>query len=82
MRKTALMLRCVPRFGFDNSEVRTIDLDVPPGVEEEELRHAVQFFFSSRGISDALYDIDVDDYGFFAIINDEIYDWDWGTPLL
>lgn len=82
MKKTALMVRCVPRYGFDNAEVRTIDLDVPRDADEETLRHALTFYFAGRGISDAVYDVDVDDYGYFAIINDEVYDFAWGTPLL
>ncbi len=76
------MIRCVPRFGYDNTEVRTIDLDVSQHAEEEELRHAVYFYFAARGISDAVYDVAVDDDGWFAIINDEAYDNAWGTPLL
>lgn len=82
MKRTALMIRCVPRFGYENTEVRTIDLDVNPDAGEEELRHAVNFYFATRGISDAVYDIAVDDDGFFAVINDEAYDMQWGTPLL
>jgi hypothetical protein len=40
------------------------------------------FYFAARGISDALYDITVDDDGFFAVVNDEAYEMQWGTPLL
>ncbi len=76
------MIRCVPRFGYDNTEVRTIDLEVGREAEEEELRQACYFYFAARGISDAVYDIAVDDYGYFAVINDEAYDVQWGTPLL
>ena len=76
------MIRCVPRFGYDNTEVRTIDLEVAREAEEEELRQAVYFYFAARGISDAVYDIAVDDNGYFAVINDEAYDVQWGTPLL
>ena len=82
MKKTALMIRCVPRFGFENTEVRTVDLDVPRDADEETLREALTFYFATRGISDALYDITVDDDGFFAVINDEAYAAHWGTPLL
>ncbi|MCK4341475.1 MAG: hypothetical protein KAY37_07120 [Phycisphaerae bacterium] len=82
MKRTALMIRCVPRYGFDNTEVRTIDLDLARDAEEELLREAVYFYFAARGISDAVYDIDVDDDGYFAVINDEAYDIQWGTPLL
>ena len=34
------------------------------------------------GGGDAVYDIEVDDDGYFAVINDEAYDVRWGTPLL
>ncbi len=82
MKKTALMIRCVPRYGFDNTEVRTVDLDLPRDVDEATVREALTFYFASRGIGDALYDVGSDDYGFYAIINDEAYDSRWGTPLL
>lgn len=82
MKKTALMIRCVPRFGFDNTEVRIIDLDVLAGADEAGLQAAVEFYFASRGISDAVYDITTDDDGFFAVINDEAFDAAWGRPLL
>ncbi len=82
MRKTALMIRCVPRYGYENTEVRTVDLDVPRDADERQLHEALRFFFMTRGISDAIYDVDVDDDGYFAVINDEAYDWDWGAPLL
>ncbi len=82
MRKTALMVRCVPRYGFGHTEVRMIDLDLPRDVEEEQLRSAIYFYFASRGIADALYDIQTDADGFFAVINDEAYEAEWGTPVL
>lgn len=82
MRKTATTMRCVPRYGYDSTEVRTIDLDVAPGADEPELRERVRFWFAVRGIADALYDLDVDDNGFFAIINDEAYAQSWGTSVL
>jgi hypothetical protein len=82
MKRTALMIRCVPRFGYDHTEVRAIDLDVTRDTHETELREAVQFYFAARGISDAVYDVGVDDYGFFAVINDEAYEMEWGKPLL
>ena len=83
MKKTALKIRCVPRFGFEDTEVRMVDLDVPPQhMDERPLRDALNVYFASRGINDAVYAIDVDDSGFFAIINDEVYDVPWGEPLL
>jgi hypothetical protein len=59
-----------------------VDLDVCDPHDEDELRLAVHVFFSARGVADALYDIDVDDNGYFAIINDEAYCDDWGVSLL
>jgi len=82
MRKTATTIRCVPRYGYAATEVRTIDIDVPDDVDERELLDAVRFWFASRGIADAIYDLDTDDNGYFVIVNDEAYANDWGTPLL
>jgi len=82
MRKTATQIRCVPRFGYENTEVRMIDVDLPPDVEMDELAEALRFWFASHGIADALYDIDVDDNGYFAIVNDEAYGHAWGTSVL
>jgi hypothetical protein len=59
-----------------------IDLDVPRTVDTESLREAITYYFSMRGIGDAVYDVSIDDDGMFAIINDEAYDGAWGTPLL
>ena len=80
--RTATTIRCVPRYGFVNTQVRTIDLDVPTSAEERELLELLRYWFASRGIADAVYDIDVDDSGYFAIVNDEAYLHDWGTRLL
>jgi hypothetical protein len=82
MKKTALQVRCVPRVGCENTEVRTLDLDLPHDTSEATLHNALCFFFASQGISDAVYAVDVDHYGFFAVINDEAYEYAWGTPLL
>ena len=82
MKKTALMIRCVPRCGFDSTEVRTVDLDVPQSSDEEQLRYALDSYLRACGVDQAVYDIAVDDDGFFAVINDEAYDFEWGTPLL
>jgi hypothetical protein len=82
MRKTATTIRCVPRYGLNDTQVRTIELDAPLHAGERDLRHVLEFFFASRGVADAVYDIDVVDYGYFAIINDEAYEYEWGTPLI
>ena len=81
MRKTATKIRCVPRYGYDDTEVRTIDLDITHNDDENELLRALRFWFASRGVADAVYDLAVDDNGFFAIVNDEAYAFDWGTPV-
>lgn len=82
MKKTALTVRCVPRYGFDDTEVRTVDLDLPTVADEQPLFEALNLYFAARGIVEAVYAIDVDDDGYFAIINDEAYDTDWGRSLL
>jgi hypothetical protein len=82
MRKTATTVRCVPRCGFDRTEVRGVDLDLIDAADELELLRALQGWFAARGIADAVYDLDVDNNGFFAIINDEVYDEEWGSPIL
>jgi hypothetical protein len=82
MKKTATTIRCVPRYGFSNTQVRLVDLDLPQDADERELLQALEHWFSLHGLSDAVYDIDVDDEGYFAIINDEVFERPWGTPLL
>lgn len=82
MKRTVTAIRCMPRFGYDFAEVRTVDLDLPPGYDETLLRVILERYFNALGVHDAVYDIDVDNYGFFAIINDEAYYEDWGRPLL
>jgi hypothetical protein len=82
MRKTLTTLRCVPRYGYDHAEVRTIDLDLLDTTDEHELLAAAQNWFAHRGIADAVYDIAVDDNGFFVIVNDEAYRHAWGEALL
>ncbi len=82
MKRTALAIRCVPRFGYENTEVRVVDLDLPHDAEEDSLRQALTFYFAMRGLNEAVYDIDADDNGFFAVVNDEAFAAAWGTPLL
>jgi hypothetical protein len=82
MKNTATKIRCVPRYGYDCTEVRTIDLDAVSDPGEQQLLGLLKFWFAARGIADAVYGVDVDDYGYFAIINDEAYEQPWGTPLL
>lgn len=82
MKKIATSFRCVPRYGYDDTDVRLIDIDLPMEPDEQEMLETLRFYFSSRGIAEAVYDIAVDDDGFFAVINDEVYAYDWGTSLL
>ncbi len=82
MKRIATTVRCVPRFGFDNTEVRTIDLDGVDDASERQLLEALERWFALRGIADAVYDIQADNNGLFAIINDEAFEEEWGTPLL
>jgi hypothetical protein len=81
MRKTLTTVRCVPRYGFEHTEVRTIDLELRDVADEHELLAALQTWFNQRGIADAVYGIDVDDDGFFGIINDEAYQEQWGEAV-
>jgi len=82
MKRIATTIRCVPRFGYENTEVRVVELDLPHDADEQELQEALSFWFSSRGIADAVYDIQLDDNGYFAVVNDEAYRQPWGTPVL
>lgn len=81
MRKTLTTLRCVPRFGYDNTNVRMVDFEVDE-VDYDSLLESLQRWFAMRGIADAVYSIEVDDDGFFAVVNDEAYENEWGRPLL
>jgi len=81
MRKTLTTVRCVPRFGYDHTQVRTVDLDLFDTTDEHELLAALRVWFAQRGIADAVYDLTTDDDGFFAIINDEVYREDWGESV-
>jgi hypothetical protein len=82
MRKTLTTVRCVPRFGYGYADVRTIDLDLLDSTDEHELLAALQSWFAQRGIADAVYDIATDDDGYFAVINDEAYEEEWGVTIL
>ena len=82
MKKTVASVRCVPRYGYDFAEVRSLDVEIAGSLHDEEvLKEAIERHFLSMGIGDAVYDMDVDDDGFFAIINDEAYQDDWGEAL-
>lgn len=82
MKRTATTIRCVPRYGYPGTEVRTLDLDLPEDLEDDALLEALRLWFALRGLPQAVYDLGVDNDGYFAIINDEAYSRAWGTPLL
>lgn len=82
MKRVATTVRCVPRFGYANTEVRTVELDLGEDPDSDDVRAALELWFAQRGIADAVYDIHPEHDGYFAVINDEIYDREWGTALL
>ncbi len=82
MKKTLTTVRCVPRFGYEYAEVRTVDLELSGERNETELLASLRRWFSEHGIHDAVYDVETDDDGLFAIVNDEAYQNPWGDPLL
>lgn len=81
MTRVVTNVRCVPRCGFDYTQVRTVDLEAPANVDQAQLHRLLNHWFVQRGIEEAVYAIELDDRGYFAIINDEAYRQPWGTPL-
>jgi hypothetical protein len=71
----------VPRFGYEYTQLRLVDLDVSEHAEAEEIMNILRLWFASRGIADAVFDLDRDDEGWFAIINDEAFEREWGEHL-
>ena len=69
------------RCGFDNTEVRTVDLEAPANADQAQLHRLLNHWFVQRGIEEAVFAIELDDKGYLAIINDEAYHQPWGTPL-
>ena len=82
MKKVATTVRCVPRYGYENTQVRVVELEMPEGDDERVLRAVLVRWFAQIGIADAVFDIDVDDDGFFAVINDDAFAHNWGEPVL
>ena len=82
MKKTLTTIRCVPRYGYDHTDVRIVELDLIDEVDERELLGVLRAWFEMRGISEAVYDVAFDDDGIFAIVNDEAYHEQWGASLL
>ena len=81
MTRVVTNIRCVPRCGFEYTQVRTVDLEAPAHAEEHDLHRLLNHWFVQRGIEEAVYAIEVEDKGYFAIINDEAYKESWGTKL-
>jgi hypothetical protein len=81
MKRTLTTIRCVPRYGYDFASVRTVDLDLPEGWDDDDLKPILETWFGQRGIADAVYAVEVDDDGFFAVINDEVFHVAWGEEL-
>lgn len=81
MRKTLTTIRCVPRYGYDFAKVRSVDLDLPEGWDEHNLQTVLTRWFAERSVADAVYDIEVDDDGFFAVVNDEAFHEQWGEEI-
>lgn len=74
-------LRCVPRLGLPHTQLRAIDIDINEDAEDFQLRETVDQWFAQQGIADAVYDVEFDDEGLLAVINDEAYSHDWGIVL-
>jgi len=81
MMKVATTLRCIPRLGLPHTQLRTIDVEFDEHAADEQLRILLSGWFAQRGIADAVYDVDFDDEGPLAIINDDAYLHDWGVIL-
>ncbi len=82
VKKTLTTIRCVPRYGFEFANVREISIGISPDQDGEEMLQALNAWFEAHGIVDAVYAIDFDDDGCFAIVNDEAYESEWGRPVL
>jgi hypothetical protein len=81
MKRTLTTVRCVPRYGYDHAQVRTVDLELPEGWDDELLDGILATWFAQRGIADAVFAIEVDDDGYFAVINDEAFHEEWGESV-
>jgi hypothetical protein len=81
MKRTLTQIRCVPRFGYDHTSVRLIEVDTP-AANHEALMDALRNWFAMRGMTDAVFALDFDDDGAFAIVNDEAFHHEWGESVL
>jgi hypothetical protein len=81
MNRVTTTLRCVPRLGLDHTGLRVIDIDIASDADDRALFLATELYFAQRSIADAIFDIDYDDDGPLAIINDEAYLQSWGEAV-
>lgn len=81
MVKVATSVRCVPRFGYDFTDVRMVSIDVPRDFGHAELHDALNRWFRSIGLEDAVFAIETDDNGYFAVVNDEVFERPWGESV-
>ncbi len=81
MTRIGTVVRCVPRYGYDFAEVRAVELGVSRDAGESEVHAALERWFAAIGLDDAVFAIETDANGVFAIINDEAYHVRWGKSL-
>lgn len=81
-KKISTTIRCVPRFGFANTQVREILVDTEDAFDDAQLYDAIVEFFGAYGFVDAVFDFDQDEDGYFAIINDDTFEGEWGKVLI
>jgi hypothetical protein len=60
--------------------VRLLDVDWG-GDDQRELHEALDRWFREHGIADAVFAVEVDDDGYFAVVNDEVFEQHWGRPI-
>ena len=80
-KRISTRVRCVPRYGYEFANVREVEVDVDNPHDDAELHEVLVRYFAYLGIGDAVFDVDVDDDGYFAVINDEVYEREWGDAL-
>ena len=67
VKRTLTAIRCVPRYGYDHAQVRTVDIDLADPHDDDAMLRLLRAWFDSIGVPDAVYDLAVDDDGFFAV---------------
>jgi hypothetical protein len=82
MKRTATTIRCIPRLGLDSTQVRVIEVDLPEGWDDRDLQVILDGWFRQHGASEAVYSVEVDNDGYFAIINDDAFERTWGEEIV